>query len=323
MLLPTILTITLLFSPLVAGDQRPLRTATRTTFVDALSKDPDSFSTLLGLLQRARLIPTLNRLKNATFFAPTNEAIERYNNSGQRPPWLDALGHDPTTNVDNVHYELRQHLFYHLLNYSLSMPSLDSHVPTILDTLLFPDVPSAPPTDEPPPGPPWIPVPGGLLNGDPQKLRIISRKSHVQVGVNAFGDGGARVVKPPITVSNGVLIPIGDVLHLPGNSYEEMSKHPLLSEFVSILTEPLIETLRTAPHVTLFLPADSGWDGLDSIERRYLHSGYAEKDVTRLLAMHASGSGVNASGVVGWSDKWNDNSTCRHLDVDRNCTRTD
>src|SRR6266853_4693787 len=48
-----------------------------TTLVDKLSEDPD-FTTLLRLLQRARLIPTLNRLNGTTFFAPTNDAINRY-----------------------------------------------------------------------------------------------------------------------------------------------------------------------------------------------------------------------------------------------------
>ena len=45
--------------------------------MDALNEDPD-YTSLLNLLQKARLIPTLNRLNGSTLFAPTNDAIKRH-----------------------------------------------------------------------------------------------------------------------------------------------------------------------------------------------------------------------------------------------------
>src|SRR5580698_5885448 len=72
------------------------------TLVDKLSEDPD-YTTLLRLLQRARLIPTLNRLNGSTLFAPTNDAIKRH-------PSLSRLS---LLTGDNVNEQLRQELFYH------------------------------------------------------------------------------------------------------------------------------------------------------------------------------------------------------------------
>jgi uncharacterized surface protein with fasciclin (FAS1) repeats len=47
------------------------------TFIDTLSED-SRFSILLRHLQTERLIPTVNQLSSGTFFAPDNEAFERY-----------------------------------------------------------------------------------------------------------------------------------------------------------------------------------------------------------------------------------------------------
>lgn len=47
------------------------------TFIDTLSEDT-RFSMLLRHLQRERLVPTVNKLTSGTFFAPDNEAFERY-----------------------------------------------------------------------------------------------------------------------------------------------------------------------------------------------------------------------------------------------------
>jgi len=264
----------------------------------------------LRLLQRARLVPTLNRLEDATLFAPTNDAIERYRNTSHvyaralfdTEPIPDAL-------PDNEQHELRQLLFYHLLNYTIPlMPQeFPSKNPLILETLLYPNLPLHSPTAEPPP---WLPKPGGLLNCAPQRLRVALRDSKPWVAVDFMGRGGVEVVKEPVMASNGIVIPLGDVIPLPGNLYQEVASNPLLSEFSSILSTGMVETLSTSPHMTLFFPIDSAWSALDDIEREYLHSGYAERDVGRLVAMHSSSSGTDDSGEVGWSDTWDEGSTC-------------
>lgn len=298
----------------VAISQQPIGIQ-RTNLVDQLGSDPD-FTELLRLLQRARLIPALNRITDATLFAPTNSAIERYRNSTHETAYIWASTsheHDDLSSPpDNVQYLLRQHLLYHMLNYSIPIipPQFPNQRPLTLDTLHFPALPLEPPTDEPAPAPPWLPIPGGLLNNAPQRLRVASRDNEAWVGVDASGRGGAQVVKDVLSSSNGLIIPVNDVVPVPGNLFEVASSHPHLKEFASILTPEMKDTLSTSPHLTLFLPVDSAWSSLDSIERRYLHSGYAERDVSRLVGLHLSGAGANSSGEVGWTDDWQDGTTC-------------
>ncbi len=180
----------------------PHANAFSTTLVDKLSEDPD-YTTLLRLLQRAKLIPTLNRLNGSTFFAPTNDAIH----GGA------FLSRHSSLTGDNVNERLRQEIFYHLLNYTTALPEDDNVLVT--KTLHFPRDPSGPPSDDPPPSPPWLPVPGGSLGGEPQRLRVASRRGGIYVGVDAFGKGGTRVVKGPVDAGNGVLLGIESILTVP------------------------------------------------------------------------------------------------------------
>jgi solute carrier family 25 (mitochondrial carnitine/acylcarnitine transporter), member 20/29 len=173
-----------------------------TTLVDKLSEDPD-YTTLLRLLQRARLIPTLNRLNSSTFFAPTNDAIKRH-------PSLSRLS---SFTGNNVNEQLRQELFYHLLNYTVVLPKGKDILVT--KTLHFPHDSPEPPSQDPPPSPPWLPVPGGSLGGEPQRLRVAARKGLVHVGVDTFGKGGVKVVKDPVEAGNGLLVGIDGILPLP------------------------------------------------------------------------------------------------------------
>ncbi len=76
-----------------------------------------------------------------------------------------------------------------------------------------------------PPNPPWLPVPGGSLGGEPQRLRVASLDGDVKVGVNAFGQGGSKVVPMKVnnTADNGVVFGIRDVLEVPSDlgAYKE------------------------------------------------------------------------------------------------------
>ena len=200
-----------LLAPLVSSSQiswlsRPA--VSSTTLVDALSADAD-YTSLIRLLQRARLIPTLNRLNGSTLFAPTNDAIERH--SSLNPLWKAALNNDQFFLNDNVREKLRQELFYHLLNYSLPEPPPEPHL-QVLETLHFPQFLSDQPSTDPPP---WIPEPGGTLGGEPQRLRLRSQDGGIWVGVDGNGNGGAEVVKELVDAGNGVLLGISDVLTVP------------------------------------------------------------------------------------------------------------
>jgi solute carrier family 25 carnitine/acylcarnitine transporter 20/29 len=175
--------------------------------VDRLNEDPD-YTSLIKLLQRARLIPTLNKLKEATLFAPTNDAISR------KPLWQAALDDTADSLRDNVQEKLRQELFYHILNYTLPSLPVDEN-PQVHKTLLFPHKLPDAPSREPPPNPPWLPTPSGTLGDEPQRLRVSQLQGQVRVGVNASGLGGTAVVKGTVHANNGILLGINDVLDVP------------------------------------------------------------------------------------------------------------
>ncbi|PCH33751.1 FAS1 domain-containing protein [Wolfiporia cocos MD-104 SS10] len=264
--------------PLAAPAQIPLQRphTQSTTLLDALSADPDYVS-LIKLLQKAKLIPTLNRLNGSTLFAPTNDAIAKH------AFWQAALTDDLR---DNIQEELRQQLFYHLLNYTL-LPLPTEVAPQEHETLLYPRTPVEPPTHEPPPGPPWMPVPGGTLGGAPQRLRAAYRDDSVWAGVDAFGKQGVEVVKEEVDTVNGVLLGIGSVLDMPPDLATVVSRHPSLSYLSNVLTPEMIQFLNTSSALTLFLPVDKAWEALPYYERLYLQSKFATDDLTRIVHMHA------------------------------------
>ncbi|KAJ7654975.1 hypothetical protein DFH06DRAFT_1201215 [Mycena polygramma] len=250
------------------------------TLVDALSDDPD-YTSLITLLQRARLIPTLNRLNGSTFFAPTNDAIARH------ALWNAAATDDTFTFSDNIKEQLRQQLFYHLINYSLpAMP--DAPHPQVLQTLHFPRSPLEPPSPAPPPSPPWMPIPGGSLGGAPQRLRVAARDQGAWVGVDAFGKGGVEIPPP-------------DLAHL-------VSQHSSVSYFNKILTPEITAFLNTS-ELTMFLPVNDAFESLHELERLYLESEFAAADLTRIVNAHAV-----VQKKVKWSDSFEPSAKLKTID---------
>ncbi|KAL5495124.1 hypothetical protein ACEPAI_586 [Sanghuangporus weigelae] len=282
---------------LSSPSQIPLNASPSTqssTLIDALSADPD-YTSLLKLLQRALLVPTLNKLNGSTLFAPTNDAIDKH------PSWSrvllareDGIG----SARDNVQEELRQELLYHLLNYTINGP-LDDVSLQVHKTLHFPRKPIEPPSRQPPPSPPWMPVPGGTLGGEPQRLRVSSKNGDVFVGTDTFGEGGSKVVKGEVDAGNGMLFGIDAVLPVPPDLATVAVQQLSLSYFNRIATPDIISFLNSTSELTLFLPVDSAWDALEDIERKYLESKFATDDILQILNMHA----VVTEGVH-WSDSF-------------------
>jgi solute carrier family 25 carnitine/acylcarnitine transporter 20/29 len=200
---------------LSSATQTPLEepAPTSTTLVDALNADPD-YTSLLRLFQRTKLIPTLNRLNGSTLFAPTNDAIKKA--SLQDPIWLAAFQGPKERLTDNVQEQLRQQLFYHLLNESLAtLPSSDNT--SFYKTLLYPRKPLDPPSREPPPNPPWMPIPNGTLGREPQRLRVAAQESKPHVAVDAFGKGGVKIVKDGKNAGNGIIFGIDEIIIPPAD----------------------------------------------------------------------------------------------------------
>jgi uncharacterized surface protein with fasciclin (FAS1) repeats len=228
---------------------------TSDTIVSVLSTS-GQHTILLHLLQRAKCIPLLAHIGKATLFAPTDTAWQDWASShtasiidgdvrigggdDRAGGWLgpeglaewqmsydDALSlrlegganvEEEQREFDNQNWALRQHLLYHMLNYTLSPTSLLARPSnlggdeqsaitgrdargnvTTLTTLLFPlaQEPPLPPTPEP--GSPWLPRGGqGLLGGQGQRLRLARAGSEEggergRVGCEWDGQGGAAV----------------------------------------------------------------------------------------------------------------------------------
>lgn len=263
------------------------------TLVDVLNNDED-YTSLLSLLQKANLIPTLNKLNGSTLFAPTNDAIKRHD------LWRSALEY-PNLLKDNVQEELRQQLFYHLLNYSVTEDPKDLTTLRVLDTLHFPKLPLDPPPNKPPP---WMPIPEGTLGNQSQKLRLTSRDGVAWVGVDAFGKGGVEIKKQKAEAANGVVYGIAHVLEVPPHLGRVLSHEPSLSYFQKVLTPSILNVINSTSELTLFMPIDSAWEELDPIERLYLESQFAADDLLRILNMHAV---VEKS--VRWSDTFGSTAT--------------
>ncbi|CAK5264896.1 unnamed protein product [Mycena citricolor] len=260
------------------------------TLVDALNADPD-YTSLLRLLQRARLIPTLNRLNGSTFFAPTNDAIHKDD------LWNAAAHDDAFIMTDNIQEKLRQQLFYHIINYTVpAVPDLPNP-PQVLKTLHYPHSPLEPPSKDPSPNPPWMPVPGGSLGSEPQRLRVAVRDQGAWVGVDAFGKGGVEIVKGKIDAGNGILLGINDVLVPPPDLAHLVAEQSSVSYFHKIITPEIAAILNSTSELTLFLPVDTAFQSLHALERLYLESEFATADLVRILNAHA---------VVRKTVKWSD-----------------
>jgi solute carrier family 25 carnitine/acylcarnitine transporter 20/29 len=65
------------------------------------------------------------------------------------------------------------------------------------------------------------------------------------------------------------------------------------------LTPEITKVPNSTAELTIFLPVDSAWDELESLERLYLESEFATDDLHRILNMHAV-----VDKTVTWSDSF-------------------
>jgi uncharacterized surface protein with fasciclin (FAS1) repeats len=188
------------------------------TIVSTLSKS-DQHTTFITLLQRSKCIPLLAHINTSTVFAPTDKAWAEWAEDHKPEkggdlvngwlahtgldPWLDTQNIDVATEAfDNQNWALRQHLLYHMLNYTLAPENLVAGNGTNITTettLLFPMAEEPEHTPVPPPGPPWLPRGGeGLLSGHGQRLRIARGGSEAggergRIGVDWLGKAGVSI----------------------------------------------------------------------------------------------------------------------------------
>ncbi|KLT41463.1 FAS1 domain-containing protein [Cutaneotrichosporon oleaginosum] len=202
------------------------------TLMSALTAS-SKHGTFVHLLQRAKLVPMLSRL-NGTIFAPTDEAWQAWeeahkpDTAGRVHGWLGPSGlsewllsdidaeaalarrlaaagenrEQVQAEADNQNWAMRQHMLYHILNYTLTeedwAPREESNI-TIETSLLFPMGRAPTPSPIPEPGTPWTPAHGhGLLGDHGQRLRLAMPGSaeggeRGLVGFDHFGANGAAV----------------------------------------------------------------------------------------------------------------------------------
>ncbi|KAJ9118158.1 hypothetical protein QFC22_004062 [Naganishia vaughanmartiniae] len=214
----------------------------------------------------------------SSIFAPTDEAWSTWG-QGQDSSIQFLLSRDDSLDVgDNVLFGLRQHLLYHVLNYTLRGDSATHEAPivphiTTETTLLYPGRPIMPPSPHlPPTGPPWMPQGGdGDLGGSGQQLRVCYADGQpYAVGCDVEGQGGSAVwggwpdkkkdvtneelvqgngkngpVKPDGVVrhaSNGVVVGIQQVLQPPPTIAGIVTSEPKLSYLSRLLGDELFAT---------------------------------------------------------------------------------
>ena len=339
--------------------------------IDLLSQSPDH-TIFVRLLQRTRLIPTLNRLQEfddgsgLTILAPTNDAFLRKRDeqvarresavgaSSSTPVFWQYLVNqdDPDTyeqvsssskciwndglcvEYSNVNAVARQHLLYHILNYTLpftlsddtgshspSAPLPETGKPSMHTTLHFPSRRML--TEPTHPG--RVPVPdeedhGGLLGHHGQRMRVAlverkekekafsssyfrsskSKQRFLHFGTDEKGQGGANSLNEDWRSKSGVIHHIDSVIDLPPSLEQVVLTHPRLERLRRLVSTETLKSLSTVPHLTLFLPASEAFDNLSVLESTYLFGEYqqAALDRLKLLGWHMSGSGLGNRSPV-------------------------
>lgn len=192
------------------------------TLVDILSNQKE-YTLLLKIIQRLKLVPALNRLNDVSFFAPTDEAILKSQNS-----ILYALSQSNEFDIltDNIQFEARQTLYYHILGSTFSQRN--DYNRQLYQTLLHPQSPPKNPNHHSP----WLPEPGegNYLLGDPQLVRISkTNSSQLCYGLEAINidddylddcnsNHAATVnIDKVLQARNGKIYPIDNVINPPSD----------------------------------------------------------------------------------------------------------
>ncbi len=336
--------------------------------IDLLSQSPEH-TILVRLLQRTRLVPTLNRLqefddgRGLTILAPTNDAFLRKKQEqvAVRESTLGAASDSPTfwqyllddewqaENVasssqciwnngvcvaaSNVNAVARQHLLYHVFNYTLpfslsddtgfhspSDPLPKQDKPQMQTTLHFPSRRML--TEPTHPG--RVPVPdeedhGGLLGHHGQRMRVAlrpdsnedqkgivsyfrsSKAKHKSLyfGADESGRGGAKSLSEDWRSRNGVIHYIDSVIDLPPALEQVIRTHPRLQSLRRLVSDETLTSISTVPHLTLFLPASEPSRSSMCSSRltlRRLRAGRIGS--TQATWLHMSGSGLGDRSPV-------------------------
>ncbi|KDN42747.1 Fasciclin-domain-containing protein [Tilletiaria anomala UBC 951] len=266
------------------------------TVIDVLNASPDHLI-FVRLLQRARLIPYINKLQEfddenvgLTVLAPTDRVWPR--------EFRAALGGDTSFtdeqvdaaivnslqmgSRDNIQEFLQDLLLYHFVNRSVVGDISESQWPARLLTTL------QRPHDH-------ITIgnrPDLMLEG--QKILMRQNTSAVFFGWSYGNDtvwemGSAIYVR---MCSKGIVVALDRVLRPPPTLDVIVRTHPALEYMNQILSEDELVRVGKSPSTTAFLPTDGAFNALSPLERRYLEGPWAisRRDDVRVLAWHLTSS---------------------------------
>lgn len=62
-----------------------------------------------------------------------------------------------------------------------------------------------------------MPIPGGTLDGEPQRIRLATHDNSVSIGADYSGKHGVPIVKGLQDAGNGMLLGIGEVIEPPSD----------------------------------------------------------------------------------------------------------
>ncbi|WFD31363.1 hypothetical protein MSPP1_002398 [Malassezia sp. CBS 17886] len=292
--------------------------------VDLVSRRPE-LTTFVHLLQRARLIPTLNRIQELhgahtgmTLFAPTNDAFASALRGEDAAFWHVALRDEVRASnasvgdPDNVNSALRERLWYHVLNFTISEePAARVE---LFETLHFPSrkrllAPTRPgPIPEKPARPPHPGAEdeGGLLGGAGQVVRAVRpRRGGGRVGVDARGHGGAGIVDVDRRSTRGAVVLLDGVLSLPPSLDDILVRTRDTTDVFRAMSQSTLRTISTTAHLTLFLPSTGALTAaLTPLELTYLRGPWREaaEDRIQFFAWQASSIGVG-EGTVAYAHR--------------------
>ncbi|WFD42517.1 hypothetical protein MPSI1_001162 [Malassezia psittaci] len=285
--------------------------------VDAIAARAD-LTRFVHLLQRTRLIPTLNRMQEldyertgVTLFAPSNAAFERVmkSDTDEGAFWREAFSERIP---DNIHSALRQRLWYHVLNYTLQ----DAKEPlTYHETMHYPSrkrlqestrpgpIPQ-PPIEPPHPG---AEDTGGLLGGAGQLLRVYRKSNVFRIGTDTKGAGGVKVIDQDLSSTHGIVCVLDGILTLPPSLTELLQTNQQVSRLFAMLPNETLHTLSITAHLTMFLPSNEALSRLSDLEQKYIFGRWADVDYDRLqlFAWHVSSIGLG-HGRIGYTEQIRD-----------------
>ncbi|KAK0542810.1 hypothetical protein OC846_006448 [Tilletia horrida] len=300
------------------------------TPVDLLARSANH-TIFVRLLQRSRIIPTINNLilfgdgRGITILAPTNDAFLSSRDSDRWLRFAQSPDDSSQHALSNSNELLRQQLLYHILNFTLPYSNASAATlplrPVLRQTLHFPsrhlfdpakpDDPKSRPWPIPhPPAPPFMPGfdPDALLGTQGQVLRIssinlTSSASALVFGSDHQGRGGVVALAEDRTSDIGVIVSINGVLDLPPKLEDVVHSHPALASLSHLFPPTTLRSLSLTPHLTLFAPATSAFiSNLTRVERSYLFDSrwkQALGDRFKLLGWHSVSQGIDGKRKEG------------------------